>query len=566
MLPELERPGVDLPCRTVDAAQRATALAVFHADAHAPARMTFVRRHPLGLLLLLAAILRVGVTWGASVHHPDEVFQYLEQAHRLVFGYGYIPWEYRDGMRSWLVPWLLAGPMWVGGALAPGTQAYVLLPRLAVALATLGVVWGAWSLGARVSRIHALLAGFVAATWFDQVYFASHTLTETIATAAAIPGAALLWRGGVPHPVRAERKRLPGEGRGPVATQPETGPRPSPGKQDWIGSDRLNQTLVFAGALLAFAALARFHYAPALALLVAWRCRLDARAWGAVIAGAVPVLAVSALVDVLMGTTPFGWIVANYRRNVVDNASAAYGVSGPFFFFRELREWWHLAFAPIAFLAVFGAQRYPQLLAAALLTLGLHMLIGHKELRFILLAMTLVVILAALGTATLVAMAERNRAAWTAGAIAAWAAASLVLASTGEMRFRWAEGSAALSAAAIAGRDPKLCGLAAYDMRYWQSGGWTFLHRDVPIYPLTARDELGYPPMDAGTLARVAPGFDAILTTRTGESAMPPGYARVSCRVPGGVAPLAERRGRAICLYRRAGGCVPGIAEAWRLR
>ncbi len=152
-------------------------------------------------------------------------------------------------------------------------------------------------------------------------------------------------------------------------------------------------------------------------------------------------------------------------------------------------------------------------------------------------------------------------------ALAGWTIASVTLALTGEMRWRWSEGSPALEAAALAGRDPKLCGLATDDMRYWQSGGWTFLHRDVPIYPVTARDELGLPPMDAATLARISPGFDAILTTPAGEGDMPLGYARVACRVPGApfTAP-ADREARRICLYRRRGGCDPGIAAAWRLR
>ena len=503
--------------------------------------MKTVARHPLVALLLLAAALRVAATWGPSVHHPDEIFQYLEQAHRLVFGYGYVPWEYRDGMRSWLVPGLLAGPMWVGSLVG----APVLLPRLTVALATLGVVWGAWSLGERVSRLHALTAAFVAAAWFDGVYFASHTLTETIATAAAVPGAALLFDGPSPDPFRKREW---------------SAPLPLAGG---VGGGRL----LLAGALLAFAALVRFHYAPVLALLVAWRCRLDARAWGAVIAGAFPVLALSALVDFAAGMTPFGWVEANYRRNVVDNASATYGVSGPLFYLAELRRWWGWALMPLVFLAIFGSQRSPQLLAAAALTVALHMTIGHKELRFVLLAMTLLAILAALGTATLVAMARTHRRGWTAAALAGWAAASLALALSGDMRWRWSEGAPALEAAALAGRDPKLCGLATWDMRYWQSGGWTFLGRDVPIYPVTARDELGVPPMDAATLARIAPGFDAILTTPVGEGAMPPGYARVACRAPR--APFTsrgDRQARRICLYRRPGGCDTQVAAAWRLR
>jgi hypothetical protein len=35
-----------------------------------------------------------------GIHYPDEVMQSLEQAHRLVFGYGLVPREFRDGARS----------------------------------------------------------------------------------------------------------------------------------------------------------------------------------------------------------------------------------------------------------------------------------------------------------------------------------------------------------------------------------------------------------------------------------------------------------------------------------
>ncbi len=486
--------------------------------------MTFARRHPLALILLLAAVLRVFVTGGASAHHPDEIFQYLEQAHRLVFGYGFVPWEYREGMRSWLVPIALAGPMWVGGAIAPASLAYLVLPRMLVALSTLGVVWGAWSLGERLSRRHAIAAAFVAAMWFEQVFYASHTLTETMATAAAIPGIALL---------QSERRR----------------------------------SLAAAGALLALAALVRFHYAPVLAFLVIWRCRVDWRAWAAVIGGAVPVLTLSAVVDVAMGMRPYDWILVNFRRNIIENASATYGVSGPLFYLQELGKSWGYAFIPVIFLAVFGSRRYPQLLIAAALTVGLHMLIGHKEPRFILLATTLVVILAAIGTATLIEMATARRNAMTGAALAAWAAVSVALALTGEMRLRWSNEAPALSAAILAGQDPKLCGMATYGMRYWQSGGYTFLHRDVPIYPLSAHDEITIPPIDRASLALISSGFDAILTTPIGTPDIPTSYRLVTCRIPPrALSDAAEQAGRAICLYRRSGGCDPVVASAWRLR
>lgn len=40
---------------------------------------------------------------------PDEYWQSMEVAHRLVFGYGYLTWEWAEGIRSYLHPLLIAG-------------------------------------------------------------------------------------------------------------------------------------------------------------------------------------------------------------------------------------------------------------------------------------------------------------------------------------------------------------------------------------------------------------------------------------------------------------------------
>ena len=46
---------------------------------------------------------------GDFILHPDEIMQYLEQGHRLVFGNGVIYWEFFYGQRSWLLPGLIGG-------------------------------------------------------------------------------------------------------------------------------------------------------------------------------------------------------------------------------------------------------------------------------------------------------------------------------------------------------------------------------------------------------------------------------------------------------------------------
>ena len=57
-------------------------------------------------LALAALLVRLAVAFASYLfYHPDEIFQYLEQAHRLTFDYGYLPWEYRYGTRSLDFTW-----------------------------------------------------------------------------------------------------------------------------------------------------------------------------------------------------------------------------------------------------------------------------------------------------------------------------------------------------------------------------------------------------------------------------------------------------------------------------
>ena len=58
---------------------------------------------------ILAALPRLWAAWfDQGVFWPDEIFQSVEQAHRLVFGYGITPWEFRKGARSWVFPGMVA--------------------------------------------------------------------------------------------------------------------------------------------------------------------------------------------------------------------------------------------------------------------------------------------------------------------------------------------------------------------------------------------------------------------------------------------------------------------------
>ena len=124
----------------------------------------------------------------------DEISQYLEQAHRLVFGYGYVPWEYDVGARTWLIAAVPAAMLLLCDALGFGHPDFY-IPAMMVFNATLAMAIpvGAYVLCRRlVSESVARVACVVLCFWYEFIVFAAHTLSECYAAAAFFAAAALL--------------------------------------------------------------------------------------------------------------------------------------------------------------------------------------------------------------------------------------------------------------------------------------------------------------------------------------------------------------------------------------
>lgn len=268
------------------------------------------RTMPFLLIAAIAIVLRIAAFAPFAIHHPDEALQYLEQAHRLAFGTGLVPWEYRAGMRSWLVPVLLAGPMALGKMLAPGSLLYLVLARAFAALLAFAPVIAAWAIGRRVSRAHALVAMTVVAIWYESVYFSVHVLTEPLAVAAFLSAAAIA---------------VPGVSR---------------------------RRLIAGGALLMLAAILRIQYAPAIAVFALVAFRLRWRDWRWLVIGGLLAAAASSAVDIAMGQWPFGWAWANVEQNLIANKAAQFGEFGIEAYAEMLWLHWQVAIVPILWCAI----------------------------------------------------------------------------------------------------------------------------------------------------------------------------------------------------------------------
>jgi hypothetical protein len=189
-----------------------------------------------------------------------------------------------------------------------------------------------------------------------------------------------------------------------------------------------------------------------------------------------------------------------------------------------------------------------------------HSLIAHKEYRFVYPALPLLLLCAAIGSAELCRWAGRlvtgpsARNALAAFVALAWLAGSYAVARTEPGRTEWLRGNAGLEFMVRAGREAR-CGVALLGARWDMTGGYTALHRDVPLH-LLYLDDTEHWDTDA---------FDAWIAPAGWLESIPlasrAGFERQQCRHQ-----FAHGFDELCYWRRRSGGCAPQPAtEAQRV-
>jgi phosphatidylinositol glycan class B len=314
-----------------------------------------------------------------NTYAPDEIFQYIEQAHRLVFGQGVVPWEYQVGLRSWLIPLLLAAPMALAHWCTPTPLAGLMLIRVLLCLASLPIVWCATKWGERFhGTAGAWTAGLLTAIWPDLWLMAPHPLEEALSTDLLVPAIYLV-----------------------EASRGQTGLRHVPQ----------------AGILLGLTFALREQLAPAVAIAGIFLCGRDVKRWLlAVSMAAVPVLCLG-LLDWFTWGEMFRSFWMNVYLNIILGVASHYFDSSPptYYLLNLLYDWlWGALF--VGYFAWLGARKLPVAGLAALAIIAVHSGLAHKELRFIFPAMALLIPLAGLGLAGICASKTMlQKAVLTAG-------------------------------------------------------------------------------------------------------------------------------------------------------
>jgi phosphatidylinositol glycan class B len=414
--------------------------------------------------LLLGMLLRAKTALGDDgINWPDELYQSFEPAHRLVFGYGLVAWEFLEGARTWAVPGFVAGWLWLCklvGAGAPST--YIPVVKLVFSLLSVGAAWGVYRL-ARVFGARDLEASISAATWSLcalALYFSPRAMSENLATAPLVWGLALVF-----DPDAGRRRRVTGASLLGLATLA-----------------RLQVGVACAVVVLVLALQLKQRGAQplveVLGTLVAWALVYglwDAAAWhdlpGAKAGGL------------------FHSAVVYYRFNIVENRGAGWGTAPWSYFFQHL-----FASMPLLSLA-FGAAALASLRRAWSVALvvavfvALHLFVAHKELRFLLPVLPLACALLGVALSLLPEQPARLGVVGLGAVVAlsALGASKLTMGDVGSYPERaassaWDDFGPVNRLLLAASKQPDVCGLRIDAAHLAWTGGSTYLHHAAPLY------------------------------------------------------------------------------------
>jgi hypothetical protein len=443
---------------------------------------------------------------------PDENFDYMEQAYRLVHGYGTPTWTFELGMRSWIFPGLLAGAMWLGSFFGDAATERMFAHGV-IAASALIPVWCAiqWSRWLGAGRV-ALLAGLLVATWLDVIFWSTVTLSEIFAgnlLCLCVHQAFVF--------VRTQDRRY----------------------------------LLRLGVALGVVFSIRFHLAPFLFFLAAASCLLDLRRWGLVIAGACAVLVPAGVLDWITLGHPFQSIWLNVLANTKVPISEYGMVKEPIYYLTDVQlSYWKGGAILIGVLALAGLDFFPGLGVLAAGIWLFQSLLSNQQTRFLYPAIVLIVIAAGIGAVRLIQAVQARKGGSAALGVAAilalvWVSSSAYLALAGPYRTNWVHRAGHLALADYVRRNPGICGLAM------SAGtapvfGHSFIGRPIPYYsdlPLARFDAL-------------RPYVNAVALS---EKYTPPsGFQRVQCWADGYADFFGRKPQDRICLYQRDGGCRAG--------
>ena len=404
-------------------------------------------QRPLYAVLAFAFVLRFALACASpSIHQADEIYQVSEQANRAVHGFGIVSWEFAAAARSALYPSLVVPIFRLD--VSPGVR-QILIAALFTCLSLIPVAVAFHWAGRLYGIRGAVIASVMIATWFELVYFAPKPTADAVSSYFFV--AAL-----------------------------------------FLGRPGASSTSIMLASMSLVLTLAlRMQIAPAVGLAFLLLVFADVRRrLVPVLGGLALALAIVGGIEWMWWGTPFLGHVNYLRLEFGNSVSAQFGREPLTFFVKNYVLIYGAALPVVILLALAGARQAPVLLLAAVALIVPFHFVAHKEYRFLVVALPVVVLLMGLATADLAARIptlSTNRS--LAIAAAAWLMAMTAVSLGDSYRPYWTRQRNHIWAFREISRRPDACGVALVAIRWFHTPGYSGLGRDIPIYE-TGRDPL----------------------------------------------------------------------------
>jgi len=409
-----------------------------------------LKNNSLLWLLLVAFLWRCFAALYFDISDPgNEIFQSLEPAHRLAFGTGILNWEFHDGLRSYFLPFIYAGIMWLCAFISDSPVLYLSIIKILLSAISVIPVYVTYRLVELVSnKSHALLVAIIPAFWYELVFYGSTTLLGILPAHLLI--LAMYW----------------------VSVRP-------------CKSSRSATSVIVLGFVLGLVAFLRFHYSPAIALTAVYYCRRDlCFSWRWLVVGFLVSFVPLGLLDWVTWSYPFQSILQNFYDNIILHvASSGFGSSPYYYFIRRLAEHWLIFFPAVIYFAFRGRKYAPLFFYNGLLMLVVFSCISHKEFRFIYIVIVCWLVSAAFGFSSWVLAGnsdlKKRSAVWIIGVyVVVQCAALFYQASKNENP--WLPMMQYLNHE-LYNSQVQTPAMIFIDTDYFSSGGYTYLNANVPL-------------------------------------------------------------------------------------
>jgi phosphatidylinositol glycan class B len=309
----------------------------------------------IGLAFVLRAYAAVA---HLDISHPDEHFQTLEPASHVVYGFGWLSWEWSEGTRSWFVPGLYMPLLWLCKVLGfKGGPVVIQACRVLMALLSTAALYQFWVVlrdsGFKFGACLLALAVFA---------FSPACVAWSAMTLSDVWAVIFLWCS-MPFVLRAFTAR---------------------------------ERMFTAGVLLGLSFLARIQMVlfpiGMLAVLV-FRKPFPKKEIFRFLCGYGIVVLFQGALDWVTWGAPFHSVILNIQKNLFEHVAAFYGTAPFYEYLRLIPANLGPILCAIVFSLIVGASVFKKskptekdllIGVPALLYLAVHSLIAHKELRFML--------------------------------------------------------------------------------------------------------------------------------------------------------------------------------------